>query len=69
MNLASDDGHKKVFADVPMIGFKINKNWKTHLVRSQWPDMDEVGRSKPGGGKRRPGHLCENMKDTLRKIS
>ena len=22
--LASDDGHKKVFSDVPMIGFKIN---------------------------------------------
>ena len=62
--LASDDGHKKVFPDVPMIGFKINKNLKAHLVRLQLPDLDEVGRSKPSGGKRSPCHLCENMKDT-----
>ena len=62
--LASDDGHKKVFPDVPMIGFIINKNLKAHLVRSQLPDLDEVGRSKPCGGKRPPCHLCENMKDT-----
>ena len=63
MILASDDGHKKVFPDVPMIGFKINKNLKAHLVRSQLPDLDEVGRSKPCGGKRPPCHSCENMKD------
>ena len=63
MILASDDGHKKVFPDVPMVGFKNNKNLKAHLVRSQLPDLDEVGRSKPCGGKR-PCHLCENMKDT-----
>ena len=31
--LASDDEHKKVFLDVPLIGFKNNKNLKTHLVR------------------------------------
>ena len=30
--LASDDGHKKVFLKVPMIGFKINKHLKAHLV-------------------------------------
>ena len=62
--LASDDGHKKVFPDVPMTGFKNNKNLKAHLVRSELPDLDEVGRSKPCGGKRPPCHLCENMKDT-----
>ena len=28
------------------------------------PDLDEVGRSKPCGGKRPSCHLCENMKDT-----
>ena len=44
--LASDDGHKKVFPDVPLVGFKNNKNLKAHLVRSQLPDLDEVGRSK-----------------------
>ena len=41
MILASDDGHKKVFPEVPIIGFKINKNLKAHLVRSQLPDLDE----------------------------
>ena len=64
MTLESDDGHKKVFPDVPMIGFKINKNLKAHLVRSQLPDLDEVGRSKLCGERISPCHLCENMKDT-----
>ena len=64
MILASDDGYKKVFPDVPMIGFKINKNFKAHLVKSQLTDLDEVGTSKPCAGKRPPGHSCENMKDT-----
>ena len=62
--LASDDGHKKVFSDVPMTGFKINTNLKAHLVRSQLSDLDEVNRYKPCEGKRSPCHLCENMKDT-----
>ena len=62
--LASHDGHKKVFPDVPMAGFKINKNLKAHLVRSQLPDLDEAGRSKPCGGKRPPCDLCDNMKGT-----
>ena len=45
-------------------GIKNNKNLKAHLVRPQLPDLDEVGRSKPHGGKRPLSHLCENMKDT-----
>ena len=61
--LSSDDGHKKVYPEIPMIGFKINKNLKAHLVRSQLPDLDEVGRSKPCGGKRPSSHFCENMKN------
>ena len=32
--LASEDGHKKVFPDVPVIGFKNDKNLKAHLVMS-----------------------------------
>ena len=64
MILASDDGHKKVFPDVTMIGFKIDKNLKAHLIRSQLPDLDEVGRSKSYGRKKPLCHLCENMKDT-----
>ena len=63
MILASDDRHKKVFPDVPLIGFKNNKNLKAHLVRSQLQDLDELGRSKPCGGKRLPCHLCKNIKD------
>ena len=47
-----------------MIGFKTNKSLKAHLVRSQLPDLDEVGRSTPCGGKNTPCHLCQNMKDT-----
>ena len=37
--LASEDGHKKVFPDVPVIGFKNDKNLKAHLVMSQLPDL------------------------------
>ena len=62
--LTFDDGLKKVLPDVPMIGFKINKNVKAHLLRLKLLDLDEVGRSKPCGGKRAPSHLCESMKDT-----
>ena len=63
MILASNDGHKKVFPDVPMIDCKINKNIKAHLLRSQLPDLDVAGTSKPCGRKIPPCHLCENMKD------
>ena len=61
--LASDDEHKKIFPDAPMTGFRINKNLKAHLLRSQIPNRDEVGRSNPCGGKRPLWDLCENMKD------
>ena len=35
--LASDNGHKKLFPEVTMIGIKTNKNLNAHLVRSQLP--------------------------------
>ena len=35
VTLASDDCYKKVFPEVPMIGFKINKNLSEHLMRSK----------------------------------
>ena len=62
--LAPDDGHKKVFPDVPLIGLKNNKKLKADLVRLQLPDLDEVGRPKPCGEKGPPCHLCESIKDT-----
>ena len=43
-----------------MTGFKNNK---AHLVRSQLPDLDEIGRPKLCGRKRSPSHLCEYIKD------
>ena len=55
MILASNYGHKKVFPDFAMSDFKINKNLKAHLQRSQLPDLDEVGRSK--------GPSCAEEKD------
>ena len=32
--LASDDGHKKVFSDIPMIGFKNNKSLKIKKIKN-----------------------------------
>ena len=40
--LACDEAHKKVFLEVPIIGFKNNKNLKSHLVRAALPDINEV---------------------------
>ena len=57
--------HKEVFPDVPLISFKNNKSLRDHLVRSQLPDIEETGMSKPCGGKRSPCHLCENMKNNV----
>ena len=48
---------------VPMIGFKINKSLKAHLVRLQVSNLDEVGRSKLCGGKTRPCYLCKKKKN------
>ena len=62
--LACDEDHKKVFPEVPIIGFKNNKNLKSHLVRATLPDINEVGRCEPCGGKRPPCQLCINMKNT-----
>ena len=62
MIVASDVGHKKEFPDIPMIGFEINKILNAYLVRSQLPDLDEVSRSQPCGGRRPPRHLGENIK-------
>ena len=57
--LASDDVHKKVFLNVPLIGFKIYENFKAHLVTSQSPDLHEVDRSIPCGGKKPPHHYVK----------
>ena len=50
--LGCDEDHKRVFPEVPITGFKNNKNLKSHLVRAALPDINEVGRCEPCGGKR-----------------
>ena len=62
--LACDEDHKKVFSEVPIIGFKDNKNLKSHLVRAALRDINEVDRCEPCYGKRPPCQLCSNMKNT-----
>ena len=61
--LACDEAHKKVSPEVPIIGFKSNKNLKPHLVRTALSDINEVGRRVPCGGKSSPCQLCSNMKN------
>ena len=61
--LACDEDHKKVFPEVPIIGFKNNRNLKSHVVRVALSDINQVGRCKPCAGKR-PCQLCINMKNT-----
>ena len=63
--LACDEAQKKVFPEVPIIGFKNNKNLKSHLVRATLPYINKVGRCEPCGGKRPPCQLCSNMKNTI----
>ena len=59
--LACDEDQQKVFSEVPNIGFK---NSMSHLVRAALPDIDEVDRCQPCGGKRPPCQLCSNMTNT-----
>ena len=59
-----DEGQNKVFPEVPTIGFKNNKNLKSHLERAALPDINEVGRCEACGGKRLLCQLCNNMKNT-----
>ena len=55
---------QKVFPEIPIFDFKNNKNLKSHLVRTGLPDVKEVGRCKPCGGKRPLCQLRSNMKNT-----
>ena len=48
--LAPDEQHRKVFAEIPRIGFKIGKSLKGHLVRSVLSKIDVAGNSGPCGG-------------------
>ena len=49
--LAPDKEHKKVFPDVPVVGFRNGKSLKDYLVRATLPKPNETGRSEPCGKK------------------
>ena len=59
---APDEQHRKVFTDIPRIGFKNVKSLKDHLVRSDLPKIDVASNSGPCGGKRPPCELCKLTK-------
>ena len=61
-----DQGHKKVFSEVPNIGFKNAKSLKDHLVRAVLPKLDREDRSKPCEGANRSCEICESVKDTTK---
>ena len=50
--LACDKDHKKVFPEVPIIGFKNNENLKSRLVRAALSDINptKVGNGRGKGG-------------------
>ena len=62
--LAPDEHHRKVFTDIPRIGFENGKSLKDHHVRSVLPKIDVAGNSGPCDGKRPPCELCMLMKKT-----
>ena len=49
--LAPDKEHKKVFPDVPVVGFRNVKSLKDYLVRAALPKTNETGRCEPRGKK------------------
>ena len=51
MLLAPDKEHKKVFPDVPVVGFRNGKSLKDYLVRAALPKTNETGRCKSCGKK------------------
>ena len=48
---ASDKKHKKVFPDVPVLGFRYDKSRIDYLVRAALPKTNENVRSEPCGKK------------------
>ena len=51
MLLAPDTEHKKVFSDVPIVGFHNGKGLKDYLVKAALPKTYETRRFEPCGKK------------------
>ena len=48
---APDKDHKKVFPDVPVVGFRNGKSFKGYLIRAALPKSNETERCEPCGKK------------------
>ena len=64
--LTPDQAHKKVFSEVPIIGFKNAKSLKDHFVRAVLPQLDTEDKSKPCEGANCSCEVCESVKDTTK---
>ena len=49
--LTPDKEHKKVFPNVPVIGFRNGRSLKDFLVRATLPNLNKSGRCEPCGKK------------------
>ena len=49
--LTPNKEHKKVFPNVPVVGFLNGQSLKDYLVRAKLPKIDDSGRCKPCGKK------------------
>ena len=57
--LVPDKEHKKVFTEVPIVGFRNGKNIKDYLVRAVLPKADNAGGSEPCG--KRTCQVCDHI--------
>ena len=62
MLLAPDKEHKKVFPDVPVVGFRNGKSLKDYLVRAALSKTNETGRCEPCGKK--TCLVCNSIRNT-----
>ena len=63
--LTPDEQRRKLFIDVPRIGFKNGNSLNNYLVRPVIPRIDVTGSSSSCGGKRSPCELSKLMRKTL----
>ena len=47
--LTPDQEHKKVFQDIPVVGFRNGKSLKDHLVRAKLPNVEIAEKSESSG--------------------
>ena len=57
--LAPDKEHKKVFPEVPIVGFRNGKTLKDCILRAALPKTDNVGGSEPCG--KGTCQLCDHI--------